>query len=263
MNRLAEIKAAQAANNKEADAKEAPVGQALPVDSGMPVNRLQAIKQQQLKAAAETGENPYESMPPREFSPASIYSLQDVQSLLALDLGKVANEKTLADKNRVKQSLLPQYLPFVDDYVEQGHNYPNDVAVQIMVWLLDIGEIEHGLDIALVLVAQNQKMPKRFDRDMATFLADFFYDWAGVLLKDEQSASPYLDVVVATAERDQWAMHPLCMSKLYAMLAKHKERTQDYKEALELCEKAEAVNPGKAGVKGLTERVKLALTHQT
>lgn len=242
------------------------------------MRKLQRIKQAQLEHAAKTGINPYDTSasselaehtpagaefaaPGKTAGPVGIDKgyLEHYQTAMAIDLGKIANQKDLVDKARVKQTVLPTYLPFVDNYVKQGDNYPNDVAVQVMIWLLDTLEIENGLDLALVLVKQNQKMPAKFDRDMPTFLCDFFYDWAGALLKEDHSASPYLDVLIATAENDQWDVHPLCLSKLYAMLAKHKERTGDYKEALTLCEKAEAINPDKAGVKGLKERLQKQL----
>lgn len=232
------------------------------------MNKLDKIKAAQLKRAAKTGINPYDTQagaklvaPVKTVGPIGIDKgyLEHYQTAMAIDLGKIANQKDLLDKARVKQTVLQTYLPFVENYIKQGDHYPNDVAVQVMIWLLDTLEIEKGLDLALLLVKQKQKMPAKFDRDMPTFLCDFFYDWAGALLKEDRSASPYLDVLIATAENDQWDVHPLCQSKLYAMLAKHKERTGDYKEALTLCEKAEALNPDKAGVKGLKERLQKQL----
>ena len=75
------------------------------------------------------------------------------------------------------------------------------------------------------------------------------YDWANALLKQEQSASPYLDFFVANFE--DWELAPPVKSKLYAILAKHKKREGDWLNVLALCEKAEQVNPEGAGVKTL------------
>ncbi len=244
------------------------------------MSRLRQIQQAARKVAQDEPTEPVETQVPRlkqiqakakkiveregpvatEANDAALGTLADYQAALKIAQTKISAEKDMADKLRVKQALLPEFLPFVDDYVKQGHNYPNDVAATIMVWLLDTGHIEKGLELALYLLKHNQPMPKKFDRDLPTFLCDFFYDWAGVMLKEEQSASPYLDIVVAAMDRDDWDVHPLCKSKLYAMLAKHKERTEDFVEALALCEKAESVNPEKAGVKGLKERLQKKLS---
>jgi hypothetical protein len=223
------------------------------------MRKLQRIKQAQLALATETGINPYDTSEPTVIvgsdKGAGDTQLYDYQSAMEIDLVKIKAEPTLEGKARIKQTVLPTYMDFVNSYIANGDNYPNDVAVQVAIWLLDAGDIEKGLDLALHLVKQNQKMPTKFDRDMPTFLADFFYDWANEELKADRGASPYLDVLVATAENDKWPIHQLCFSKLYAMLAKHKERSGDYAEALSLCEKAETINPEKAGVKGIKDRL--------
>lgn len=272
MGKIAEIKAVQIAaaldegkpnpydkggkptHSKELSDKPKPAG------SNKPVGKLAKIKAAQLEEADKTGINPYDRTVGETTKAAkTVMDLAHYQDALSQDIAKISAQKDIADKLRVKQSVLPTYLPFVDQYVDAGDNYPNDVAVQVMIWLLDIGEIEHGLNLALVLIDQRQRMPAKFDRDMPTFLCDFFYDWANQMLKDEHSASPYLDTVIATAEAEKWDVHPLCISKLCAMLAKHKECNKEYREALTLCEKAEAVNPEKAGVKGLKERLQKEL----
>jgi hypothetical protein len=236
-------------------------------------NKLDQIKKAQIEHAEQTGTpNPYNQTDWTATAKTVVIGtvlaglvgldksyLPHYQAALEIDLAKIKTENTLEGKARIKEALLPNYLDFVGHYVDNGDNYPNDVAVQVMIWLLDTGDIEKGLNLALHLLKQNQKMPARFDRDMPTFLADFFYDWAGEELKADRCVSPYLDVLVATAENEQWPMHPLCYSKLYAILAKHKERSGDYAEGVALCDKAEAINPEKAGVKGLKERMQKRL----
>ncbi len=256
MNKLRKIKNAQLADAEKTGVDPYQQGVNF-ATAARRQGKLQKIKAQQLAEAEQTGVNPYQALAPGQDK--TIATLAHYQAAMDIDIGKIAHQKDLQDKASVKQQVLPTYLPFVDDYVESGDNYPNTVAVQVMIWLLDTLNIELGLNLALHLVKQDQKMPPRFDRDMSTFLCDFFYDWAGALLKEDQGASPYLDTLIAVAEKDSWNVHPLCLSKLYVMLAKHKERTQAFTEALELCEKAEAINPEKAGVKGLKERLQKQL----
>lgn len=205
-------------------------------------NRLEQIKRKQAThTPANTG--------------VSLQSLADYQNALIIDLGKIANQKDIADKIRVKKTVLPTYIRFIDDYIKQGHNYPNDVAVQVMVWLLDVGEIDYGFNLAMIMAKQKQIMPAKFDRDIYTFLCDFFYDWASEQLKQQQSANPYLEVLIVTLDSDQWDVHPLCKSKLYAMQAKHCEQRGEHAQAIALCDKAMQINPEKHGVKGLKERL--------
>lgn len=263
MSRLHEIKAAQVAAAAESgQTNPYTQEQGSPAALDKPHGKLQQIKAAQLAEAAKTGINPYDTSAAPVLSGAGqarVGTLGHYQAAMEIDLIKIANQRDLIDKARVKQTVLPTYLGFVDDYMQSGDNYPNDVAVQVMIWLLDTLEIEKGLNLALHLVKQGQKMPTKFDRDMMTFLCDFFYDWANEELKADRGASPYLDVLIATAENDKWDVHPLCLGKLFAMLAKHKERAGDYTEALSLCEKAETINPEKAGVKGLKERLQKKL----
>lgn len=221
---------------------------------------LDTIKAKQIAEAEASGTcHPYDLAAVSDQTGQAGGELGFYQQALAVDVVKVKNEVSLDGKARVKALVLPTYLDFVSAYVALGQDYPNDVAVQVMIWLLDTGDIERGLDLALHLAKQNQKLPARFDRNLPTFLCDFFYDWSNEQLKAEHSASPYLDTLVAVAENDSWPVHPLCMSKLFAMLAKHKEQSGEYQTALALCLKAEAINPEKAGVKGLKERVQAKL----
>jgi hypothetical protein len=245
-------------------------------------NKLDQIKAAQLEAAQKTGYNPYDTTATstgpelagpvervvpvadtRRLSSDVVKSgLSDYQAAMQIDIAKLSAARDIDEKIRIKKVVLPTYLDFVNNYIEQGDNYPNDVAVQVMIWLLDTVDIEQGLNLALHLVKQGQRMPAKFDRDMPTFLCDSFYDWGNALLKVDQSASPYLDALLATAEKDQWDVHPLCLSKLYALLAKHKVRLELYEEAIALCELAEKVNPTGAGVKKLKASAQAKLNQQ-
>jgi hypothetical protein len=182
--------------------------------------------------------------------------LEHYQQAMEADLASLKALKTVAEKVSAKATMLDAYLPFVDEYMQQGHHYPNTVAVQVMIWLIDTGNIDKGLNLGLLLDAQGQKMPPKFANDLPTFLCDNVYDWAAKLLKSEprQSASPYLDVLCAEIQKEKWDLHPLVSSKMFAMLAKHKERFGDWQACFELCQLAEHYNPDKAGVKQLKER---------
>jgi len=181
------------------------------------------------------------------------YSLEHYQAAMSADLAKLAAIRDITEKAMVKKQLIDTYWPFVKKYLDNGDNYPNDIAVRICIWLFDILDIERGLNVALTLIKQNQIMPAKFDRDLPTFVCDAMYDLAAALLKvnPQQSASPYLDALVAEIDNGQWSLAPMVHSKMYAILAKHKSRVGEYAACIALCDKAEQVNPEKAGVKGL------------
>jgi len=215
-------------------------------------NCLDQIKKKQ----AEEGIDPT-AAPKKTALANAIGNLSHYQDLLKQDLAKISKLGTLDERAELKAALLPQYLPFLTDYIKQVYDYPNDVAVQVMIWLFDSGNIEVALTTAFALInTGNQHMPDRFKRqDLETFVCDATYDWGNVLLKQQQSASPYLDQLAETIDADNWDVHPLCASKIFALLAKHKELSGDYQDGVLWCDLAIAINPEKHGVKSLKERL--------
>lgn len=189
---------------------------------------------------------------------------EQLQAAMVTDVARIKTKPVIEDKQALKRELLPNYLPFVQAYVADGHDYPNDVAVQVMVWLFDVNDIDNALKIGMYLVATgNNDLPPKFSRNLPTFIADAIYDWANDQLKAEQTASPYLDDLVTYIDDDalveKWDLHPAVISKNLALLAKHKEREGKFAECVALCERAEAVNPTGAGVKTMKERVQKLL----
>ncbi len=236
-NKLEQIKARQAALAEKAGAKSyAEISK--PAEAAKPLNRLEQIKQ------AKNGG--------KSDGPQGDNLLEQLQAAMETDIGRLKMIPVIEDKAKLKVELLKNYLPFVKDYIEQGHNYPNSIAVRVMIWLLDIGDIENGLNLGLALTRMpKQSMPENFGRDIPTYLADTIYDWSNDQLKAEQSASPYLDQFVAATINEKWYLHPAVMSKNMVMLAKHEFAKENYSKAKYWCEKAEAANPEKAGVKTL------------
>ena len=82
------------------------------------------------------------------------------------------------------------------------------------------------------------------------------------MIKKGNSISPTLDTLVNAADTEKWAVHPLCISKIMVSLAKYKQIAGRYSEALNLCQRAEAINPEKAGVKKMIEQLTKAIANQ-
>jgi len=189
---------------------------------------------------------------------------EQLQAAMQTDVARIKGINKLDDKQEMKRKLLPNYLPFVNNYIAEEHDYPCDIAVQVMIWLFDVCDIENALKVGIYLVNKTPSiMPTRFNRDLPSFIIDETYEWSNSQLKDEQTASPYLDELVNAIEENGWVnafeLHPLLISKSYVILAKHKEREGDLKACVSLCERAEAANPEGAGVKTMKERAQKAL----
>ena len=207
------------------------------------------MRPSKLKAIRE--KNPTTARPKRaDDKPATL--LKNMQTQMDVDLKALKQLLDIKDKAKTKAKMLLNYLPFVDTYIEKNHCYPNSVLVQVMIWLFDIFDIDRGLRLALHLIKQGcHTMPTNFSRSMMDFVVDAMYDWAKLQLDNKQSASPYLDDLITVMERDDWELHPLMRSKIYAIAAKHKLEQDDYQAVLTLADKAEAANPGKSGTKTL------------
>ena len=243
-SKIAQIKQQQlqdAAEGKPVDAETAPVS----------VRRLAAIKAEELANGNQYAAQPEPTASTPVATPAELQTLQHYQAALSADLASLATIKDVTEKAKAKAAMLATYWPFVEAYVKNGDNYPNDVAVYVCIWLFDTLDIERGLDLACVLIKQNQITPAKFDRDLVTFVCDALYDWANALLKQDQSASPYLDAWVALIDSEGFSIAPPVHSKLLVMLAKHKARLAEYHTVIALCEAAEKINPDGAGVKKL------------
>ena len=252
------------------------VGAFTPEDDPMRPNRLEMIKKQQIAAAAEAGEpNPYEALA-ADPAVGTVQVIQrnpggktgdllaQMQAAMAVDLQRIKTATSVDEKAEIKTQLLPNYLGYVQHYRQQGQDTPNDVAVRVMVWLFDTGQVEQALELGLYLVGTgNQVLPSNFNRTPAVFIADAMYDWANDELKAQRTASPYLDELVLTMTDDGWDMPAMVISKNLAMLAKHKFREGDFVQCLALCDRAETANPTGAGVKTMKKDAAKALAKKT
>ncbi len=184
---------------------------------------------------------------------------EQLKAAMVTDIARLKTHKKMPEKQALKASLLPSYLPFVLQYIEDGHDYPNSVAVMAMVWALDISDIETGISLAKYLIETKQNLPANFKCDIPTLLCRVVYDWANEQLKAKQSAQPYLGQVVAMIQAADWELPLAVESPIYVMAAKHAFAQGEFKDCIELCAAAETANPDGAGVKTLKAKAEKAL----
>lgn len=159
------------------------------------------------------------------------------------------------ERTRRKKSWLPEFMPFIDGYIEAGDIYANDVAVQAMVWLWDVGDIEQAVRISLYLIGTgNQQMPERFERrDLPTFVVDEMGRWCANNLKQKSSSAPYLGQVLEAMDGPTpWELAPAKRAGLYVAAAKDSALIEDWPAVVSWSDKASAAYPA-IGVKGLRD----------
>lgn len=266
MGKLQKIKAAQLKEDPkfygDAEKVKGKVKPKAPIAEvkAKPLSRLDKIKAAQIKETPELYA-PKQKVPDKDSEvDASLVgiglaSFEQLQAVMETDIARIKSVKKIPEKVALKEKLLSSYLPFVMDYTANEHDYPCSVAVQSMIWAFDVGNIELALNLGLYLEKTgNQQMPEKFKRDLITFVCDEVYEWAKTQLENKQSASPYLDEIIAYVDDNEQDLHPLVISKNLVMLAKHRDREENYVECVALCERAEQANPEGAGVKTLKNK---------
>jgi len=75
-------------------------------------------------------------------------------------------------KARLKAELLPDYAPYVNGILAAGQGAQDDVLTTVMLWYLDAGQFEPGLDVAAYVLEHGLKMPDRFSRTTGCLVAE-------------------------------------------------------------------------------------------
>lgn len=137
--------------------------------------------------------------------------------LYALETDVAAISDTPSGERAAKKAeMIERYRPHVDAYLETEKPHANPVLVQLVIWLLDVGKISDALKYAAPAIEQNQAMPQRFKRNMATTVADEVLAWAEAEAKDGRAYEPYFSDV--RAQLDTWAVPDVVKMK-YAKFA--------------------------------------------
>ena len=260
MSIVEKIKAVQVAKALEAGEPNPylkPVGPPTVAINTRP-SKAQRIKTAQLEKDPDFYRQVIEPTPGETRADGNVFD--QLKAVMQTDIARIKTAKNIADKQRIKADCLPNYLPFVEQYINDEHDYPNSVAVQVMVWLLDTGDIEQAMHVAGYLIELgNQHLPANFKCTIPTLLCRGMYEWADAQLKANNSAEPYLGQLVGMVKTSDWELPMAVESQTYVIAAKHAFAQKDFKHCLALCVEAETVNPDKAGVKTLKAKCEKAL----
>jgi hypothetical protein len=223
------------------------------------MNPLDRLKKRQQASGAQTPAQVRAASRPAKDIPGSLAHYQAAVAV-AIEAQKTFPAMS-PERTNAKRQALADVLPWVKQYMDRGERYPNSVAVQALIWLFDVGNIEEALRLGLYLIkTRSQHMPGGFKRrELEPFVCQAVYDWAALQLKEKASAEPYLGGLIAALEGGEWDVHPLIAGMLYAMAAKHARRLGEWAECLDWCRKAQAANPQGAGVQTMLDQAVDAL----
>lgn len=175
----------------------------------------------------------------------------ECKQISSLPKGSVRTDK--------KRQLLKTFLPVIDEYIESGEQFANVALTQVLIWLFDCGDISNAMRVARVAIEQNQPMPKRFGRDIKTFVADAFLEWAKAERagNDKAAIGPYF-----TELFDQvldWPVHDPIKIQYLKLAAEEAERDDRLESALDYLLQAEKIDPVTAKVKTRKEKLAKAI----
>lgn len=140
-----------------------------------------------------------------------------------------------------KNELIPQYMPYVQTYLDKGEVYRNPLLVQVMIWCFDVKDIDTALKLAEVCIEQKQSMPDRFSRAAVEFIADEVRKWAEGTQNMKGSIEPYFSRVFEKI--NEWPIDDIVKVQYYKIAGREAELQGDNEKALELYKEAQRLDP--------------------
>lgn len=97
---------------------------------------------------------------------------QQMQLQLANDRARLKQIQSGEGKAKLKAVLLPEYSDYVDGVLAADQGGPDDVVATVMLWNIDAGDFDRGLDIAAYVLAHRIPMPDQFSRTTGCLVAE-------------------------------------------------------------------------------------------
>ncbi len=159
---------------------------------------------------------------------------QLVVSSMDRDLKRMS-KMSHSERDKLKSSeLIPKYKPIALDYLKSGSCYRNPILVEVIIMMMDIGDIPEALELALPAVEQKQPMPKRFKKaNLPTFIGDNMIVWATARLARDKDIEPYFSDVFSAMTEDGWMVPREVISKFFKIAGDYALKEKRLKEALD------------------------------
>lgn len=94
--------------------------------------------------------------------------------------------QSILSKIAKKAELLPHYDDWIDATLATGTGKPDSLLTTMMLWHIDVGNFQRGLDIAEYAIKHGLTMPDHHQRTLATVVAEEIADTAKRLMLAEE-----------------------------------------------------------------------------
>lgn len=205
---------------------------------------------QKLTAAAQGSENP-----------AAAFQANNLQEQMLMQLSEhrrvLKSVQALERKLQAKRKLLHEYEAYTSGVLASNSGQQDEVLVTIMLWHIDVGDIEAALPLAEYALKHNLVMPDRFERGLACTVAEEVAETAFRLQETETpiTAELLMRTVALTRDHD---MFDEARAKLFKQLGLAQEAAGHLTDAVVSYEVALKLHD-KSGVKKYIERVQREL----
>jgi len=106
-------------------------------------------------------------------APATIGGVYgQMMAKLTQDARRLHDIQSVERKIAVKRELLPDYQAYIDGVLTGDTGEQDEVMATLMLWHIDAGLYERGLDIAAYVLRHDLALPERLKRNTATLLLD-------------------------------------------------------------------------------------------
>src|SRR5690606_21172228 len=106
-------------------------------------------------------------------APATIGGIYgQMMAKLTQDARRLHDIQSVERKIAVKRELLPDYQAYIDGVLTGDTGEQDEVMATLMLWHIDAGLYERGLDIAAYVLRHDLALPERLKRNTATLLLD-------------------------------------------------------------------------------------------
>lgn len=173
---------------------------------------------------------------------------------LAEDKRRLHDVQSIERRAEIKRELLPEYAPWVQGALEGAHGVQDDVLMTVMVWSIDVGDLQQALKIGAYAIAHQLAMPDQYKRTTACLIAEELADYA-LRLKDGIDAATTDALEEAAAITEGQDMPDEVRAKLHKAIGLGIDKCGDKAEAVEHLKRALALHD-KVGVKKDIERIK-------
>jgi hypothetical protein len=101
-----------------------------------------------------------------------------MRARLGVDIRRLSEIQSIENKVELKRELVPEYFEWCRGVLVADSGAEDDIVAHLMIWGLDIGNWDFGLDLADYLIRHKLPLPERFDRTAPTLVCEEVADAA-------------------------------------------------------------------------------------